>query len=440
MRFSKTWMLWWAIGASAPANAQDDAAASRFAGAPRVERLENGLRLWFIESPQATEISIALAIPAGWQSDPAGSTGCAEVMRWFFETAQRDQPIAQRFTIEVQPRLTLLSHNGSRRDAVDRLAFLERLMAGRLEVTEDRVAIALGRARLESDNHVWLYPGSVMEQKAWRTLLRGEAGGRQSRGIADEIARLDVAAVRRRYHESYGCTGATLVVIGNPGSKAWADYRARLGKLSRTAGAPSGVVHDAAPPVVADAQHRRIGGPYVTAAIKALRPADADYAAFVVAMVALRDHVYAEFRQRGLEWKALSPPFAYAFWKDDQIVRLSRRGRNGVGVAKTREEVATFLQRLRRTGIRRSALQPAKSEAARTLAAPPYASPAGAYLILRARYLATAACLGWPTDVARRIGEVELEDVNRVLKDSLAPARVGWFSLRPPPSNLPRKM
>ena len=68
---------------------------------------------------------------------------------------------------------------------------------------------------------------------------------------------------------------------------------------------------------------------------------------------------------------------------------------------------------------------------ANTLAVPPYASAAGPYLSVRARYLATALCLQWPMDAAESVGKVELDDVNRVLRERIAPERIRWFGLRP---------
>ncbi len=426
--------------AAAAISQTKDAAAPKRAASPEVVVLDNGLHVLHVPSPEATDVSIALALPIGWGHDAKGRTGCAEVLRWFFEVTQVSVKTKQRFNIDVQAGQTLISHSGPRRDAVDRLAFIESLLAGKLEVTKDRVAVALGRAKLESDNHSWLYPGSVIEQKAWRTVFRGKPEGRQSRGIPEEIARLDVAAVRKRYVDRYGCTGAALVIIGNLEPKMWTACRDRLSKPSRSGGPPARVVHDAAPTLTADAVHARVDGPYVSAAFPALRPGDEDYLAFVVAMIVMRDRAYADLRQHGVEWDALSPPFSYLSWKGESLVRVNRRGKNGRDLTSAREDIELFLQRMRKTGVRRSALGPARIEVANTMAVPPYASSSWSYLLPRARYLATAICLNWPMDAVDRIGKISLEDVNRVLKATLSESNVRWFSLRPAKKLLPRRM
>ncbi|MEO2237582.1 MAG: hypothetical protein ABGW95_05020, partial [Candidatus Poseidoniia archaeon] len=394
--------------------------------------LANGLRLLKVDVAEAAEVSIAPALPVGWQHDPKGRTGCAEVMRWLLTVAQKDVPESQRLKVAVRPRMTLLWHSGPRRDAVDRLAFVEKVLAGRIDVTPDDLAVALGRARLESDDHSWLFPGSVIRQKAWREVWRGQPGGRQSLGIASEIASLDAVALQNRLRQHYGCTEAALVVIGNPAAKEWQAFRTKLEKLLRTAGAPPLVIHDTAPTLEAEAPHDRIDGPFVTAAWHTLSPTAADYLPFVVGMLALRTEASREFGgYRGMEWRALFPFVSFEYWKDDSLVRVNRRGLNGSTVADTRAEIEQFLRRIRRAGLRRGALDAARIEVANTVAVPPYASAAGPYLSVRARYVATALCLEWPMDAAERVGKVELAEVNRVLREHLAPDRVHWFALRP---------
>jgi hypothetical protein len=222
------------------------------------------------------------------------------------------------------------------------------------------------------------------------------------------------------------------VVIGNPDAEEWQAFRTKIEKLPRSAGAPPAAIHDSAPTLAAEAPHDRVDGPYVTAAWRALQPTDADYLPFVVGMLAMRSQAHLEFgRFRGMEWKAMFPFVAFEYWKGDTLVRVNRRGPNGSTIAATRSEIEQLLRRIRRTGIRRSALDPARLEVANTLAVPPYASAAGPYLSVRARYLATALCLQWPMDAAERVGKVALDDVNRVLRERLDPERIRWFGLRP---------
>ena len=250
------------------------------------DRLQNGLIIRSVAVPGTAEVSIVLAIPTGWQHDPAGRTGCAEAMRWVLTLAQRDQDPAGRFGVIVRPRLTLLWHSGPKAAAGERLAFVETVLSGGLQLTDDLRDLAVGRARLLADDNAWLYPGTIIEQKAWRDLLRGSPAGRQSRGIPAEIARLTVGELRVRLADHYSPSGACLVVVGE--LPAMKELRRRLGGLPSGRGAPQPVTHDTGPPVRQVAIHERVDGPYVTAAWPALPPTHADFLPFVLAMLAVR--------------------------------------------------------------------------------------------------------------------------------------------------------
>ena len=72
----------------------------------------------------------------------------------------------QRMHVEAFGRSTLVYHSGPRRDAMDQLEFVERILSGALEIDEDLRALALGRSRLDADDHSWLLPGSMIEQRS----------------------------------------------------------------------------------------------------------------------------------------------------------------------------------------------------------------------------------------------------------------------------------
>ena len=398
-------------------------------GQTGAEELANGLHLQHVPVASARTITVALAFPVGWQHDPPQRTGTAETMAWWMRFVQRELPEEQQFKVMVQPRSTLLFHTGT--DVSDHLERAVRLFAGAWEVTPDLSALAKGKARLEADNHAWLYPGSVIEQKAWRTLYRGHPAGRQSRGIPEQIGELSTQDIAARYRQYYGTSGASVVVIGNLPPDRWDAFRQSIAVLPARLGAPQAQVHDDGPALRAVAPHERVDGPYVTAAIRAMPPDSEDFPAFLLVMDVLRNETFEEFgRLRGFEWKALFPFLDYRYWEDGLLVRINRRGPNGSSAVATRLEIEELLARVRRGGIRRQQLEPARAEVISTVAVPPFSDdlPDGIFEV-RARYLAVALCNGWPLDLAERVAEVTSERANRVLQESLAPERVSWFAL-----------
>lgn len=402
---------------------------------PKAEALANGLELIYVPSDEAPQVSLALAVPVGWVHDPEGRTGYAQVMRWLFALSQRSAAPGAKITVNVQPRLTLFSHTGPTRGAVDRLAFLEKVLAGKISVTGDDHALAVGRARLQADNHSWLYPGSVIQQRAWRDGFRGEPAGRQGFGIGREIGAISAEEMRQRLGR-YGCRGAALVVLGGLPAAPWRAVRQRLVALPEskvtTTTTPTEKATDTAPPLVHDAGHDRVDGPYVTAAVRAVTPGDADYLPFVIGMLVLRSQAYREFRSpRGMEWQARFPYLAYDFWADDLLVRINRRGTDWTKPDLATREIADLLGRIRNRGVSRAQFDAAVLQARSTLAVPPFANQSGPFLAVRARYFATALCRDWPLDLAAGVLQVTREDVHRVLREHLAPDRLRWFVLRP---------
>jgi hypothetical protein len=420
-----------AVGAGLAAQDAGPTAATRV--------LPNGLKVEYVVVPNADGVSLALALPVGWCHDPAGRTGCAELLRWTLELAQRDAAPGTRLHVEARPSHTLLWHKGPARLLVDRLRFLERLLAGRLEISSDLHALALGRARLLADDSSWLRPGPMILQKAWRTLQRGQPGGRRHFGIPAELATLDRAALTARYRAAYGPVGTSLVVIGELEPGVWDAAVARLGAVAANPGPGRPVVHDSAPAVVAAAPHSMVGGPFVTAAFQAVAPSDPEYPAFVLGIAVLQSRALVAFgSQRGMEWQADFPFVGFEYWKDDPVVRINRRGPHASAAAVPRGEIEDLLRSIRRRGLQPGQLDVARREVARVLAVPPFDGLPGPLLAVRARYLATASCLGWSRELAVRVAAVGLDEVERVLRSRLDPGRLAWFELTPTPATVQR--
>lgn len=402
-------------------------------GGLREDRLNNGLRVMRVEIPKATEVSVALAVPVGWRHDPPGQTGLAEVMRWWIGMAQRELPDAAQFHVVVQPRLTLLWYTGPQRLLAQRIAFLVALLGGQLPVSADDHALASGRARRFADDHAWLYPGSVIAQRARRLVLAGTADGRQSLGIPQEIATVSRATVLAR-RTCYGPRGACLVLIGDP-AEAWPGLLQSLRDVAGSHGRAESRVHDSAPPAPEREIHPRVSGPYVAAVVGAPEPTDPDFLPFSVGAAVLRSIAAQELPDRGSEWQARSPLVAYDYWEDARLLILTRRGRDGADPRQPASELRTLLELATRDAVVAARLEAARRGVASTLETPPYRSHSSPYLVVRARYLATAGCLGWPLDLGSRAAGVTGEQVGRVLRERLAADRLRWLELRPDPAS-----
>lgn len=400
--------------------------------------LPNGLRILTVQVDKAEKMSLALALPVGWSHDPSGQTGLAEVMRWWFSFVQRDRTEAERFQVTARSDHSVVWYSGPKKFFPVRLGFLTRLLAGKLVGDADLHALALGRARLLADDQAWLVPGNVIRQKAWRSLCEGGPLGRQNYGIPAEIGRLSLEAVRNRARSQYGPDGAALVMIGDFTETRLEDVTSRLGQLPKRAADRRTATHDTAPPFEPSATHERVDGPYVSAALLAPAPSHPDFLSFVVGMTLLRSMAHVRFgAQRGNEWKAEFPYVAFRYWDGVRLVFVNRRGHNASSAAGPKSEIEDLMKEVYKNGFRASGLAAARSEVASILAVPPFDHASGPLLAVRARRLAMSLCLeDWPLDLVAEIEKVGVADVQRVMRDFLAPARLRWFELTPTPETV----
>jgi predicted Zn-dependent peptidase len=397
------------------------------------QTMSNGLRVLAVQVDKVDKVSLALALPVGWRHDPAGQTGLAELLRWWIRLAQRDQDESHQFLVTARPDHTMIWYTGPKKFFTKRLQFLERVLAADLSGDADLHAVASGRARLLADDHVWLVPGKIIRQKAWRTLSASAPLGRQHYGIPQEMKRLTADTIRQRLRSHYGPTGAVLVLIGDFRDLRLADVQQRFARIPARAADRSPQVHDSAPSFEPSSPHERVDGPYVSAAVLAPLPSDPDFLAFVLGVTVLRSQAQIRFgAQRGNEWKADFPYLAFRYWEGDRLVFVNRRGHNASSAKQPRQEIEGLLEVLRTRDVRERELTAARREVANILAEPPFDQASGPLLAVRARRLAMSLCLAdWPLDLVSRLENVTSAEIDRALRKFLAPERLRWFELTP---------
>jgi hypothetical protein len=415
--------------AAGPAGAQ---AASGAEPSLEPRSLPSGCTLYAVPVRGAAVHCVSIALPIGWTQDPPERTGMAQVLGWFLHFAQRERPPAERFAVDVGPHCTVLSLEADAAGLERALALAAGLLAGRLEVDADTLALAVARAQLLADDHAWLYPGSVLEQLAWRAVHRGTPLGRQGMGIAGDLEGLGAVELKERYQGGYTSRGAVVVVIGKAAVEAVgqalpAFAALRPGRLP----APSAV--DAAPPPPARIVHARSAGPYVALALPAPAPAEPGFPAFALAMTMCRTAALRAFAPLDREGLARTPPVAYRYWQDDPVVRIHRRGRDGAAAALPRRDIEDLIAQLERTAGTPAALETARVEVCNTLAWPPYRNAAPSYLAVRGRFLATSLALGWPRDLEARVQRMGAAEVGQVLASAFHSDRARWLVLHPAP-------
>ncbi len=398
-----------------------------------VQRLPSGLQWEHVQVSGSGEVAVALLLPTGFQQDPQGRNGLAEVLAFALAMAQQDQA-GKAFQVEALATGTMLWQSFSLAELAGRLGFLLQVLQGELALTADQLAMVLGRARLAADDATWLYPGPMLRQMARQQCMQAPPLGR-----AEELEGLTLADLQQRLRNAYGPQGAWLVSIGDMDSDAWQSKlsKAMSGLTSRPSTSQS---FTAKPMQVAQGkaelsrQHPRLQAPYVAAALMTPAAQDADYPAFLLAVTALRYAAFDRFSQSGmlaLQAQAKAPFLHFRVWDGDSLLVLHRRGVDGVAVALPEKQLRRLLTDLARDGVPEHRLPGFRHELRSTLALPPYKDRGRLQLEMRVRVLAFARQQGWPADLDRRLAQVEAEQINRVLRQYLAPERFCWLRLLP---------
>ncbi len=401
-----------------------------------------GMRWHHVEARGSGRVGIVLAWPVGGVHDPTGKTGLAQVMQALLHYCQDPLPDRQRFVPEAHDRFSLLWATVRTAELPQRLRLLGRVLSGRVAVSEDLHALALARARLLADDMTRLYPGSVLLDKARRSLWAGAARGRTLAGVPAEIATITREALTAHYRDHYGSRGAILVTVGDA---ARSDIEKSLGSLLRRPTGSGRALAPVPPPdrtaarteVTKEEIHPRVLGPYVTVALRALPADDPDYPAFLVAMAALRYQAAQRFgSHRGTEWRARFPFVRYQYLHGDPLIMVNRRGRNGASPAAARAEISDLLARVRKRGINRRWLEMARRELSSTLDGT--SAPGRGQLVTTARVLAVRELLGFPADLAARVQAVTHEVVQAVCRRCLAEDQLCWLALLARPMAAPK--
>jgi len=402
-----------------------------------------GLNWFHVHAPDAGKVGVVLAWPVGADHDPDGRTGLAQAMRALLELCQHNRwheggrpeeggPEGD-FAAEACGRFTLLWATVPVEDLPVRLGFLGGLLGGKVQITGDLHALALGRARLRADDNTRLYPGPSLHNKARRCLYQGDPRGRQVDGVPAEIARITKAELTARYKDHYGSRGAILATVGGvTAGDLEKRLRQHLAEASGVTRVPVPVRPTVAEPVVRSEIHPRVDGPYVTVAIPAPEPGNLS-AAFVVAVAAMRHQAQAYFgNYRGGEWRARFPFVRYELLVGDPLVMINRRGRNGGAAEDVRKEIRGFIRSIRRHGLREQYLQMAKQEINNTLQRPWQGGPRE--VVLRARVLCLRKLLGLDDAFVTQVGSIQTEEARTVLLSFLRDDKECWLAFLPDPT------
>jgi zinc protease len=211
-----------------------------------VERLDNGLTVALLASPQAPVVTTALWYRAGTRDEAPGHGGEAHFLEhMMFKGSSRFGPG------EVDRRTQVLGGANNAFTSHDATTYYFQLAADRwtaaLEMEADRMAgLTLGPREVDSERRVILEEIAMYEDDPWdsltqaveKVLYRGHPYGRPVLGRREELLATGAEALRAFHRRLYRPDNAVLVVggdLGRPGEALEAVDRA-FGALESGAG------------------------------------------------------------------------------------------------------------------------------------------------------------------------------------------------------------
>lgn len=401
----------------------------------------NGLRYRCVSVPHARGVAAVLSLPIGTEHDPAGKTGLAHLIAEWMRSRESERSPREQLQVEVRGSSTLVTGLGTSRSLADLLGRLRELVSAELEPTADEVQLAAGRAALAADDHSKVVPGPCLDWLVARSLFAGTPAGRQGVGVVSELRtlRLEHAFVAGWFRDHYRPRGARLVVVGpDPAEAMDAAVAGVFGDLAPgEVPLPEPTVHDSLGEPMSEIVQDRVAAPFVTLAVPAPDSAAPEYLEFAVAMQVV-GRLGARFfrRYRGQEAAAKFPIFVFAHADASPVARINRRGKDGQEAEEVIDEIEDFVAVLLDRGVLEDELELAKATVARGLLLPPFSvDPGGLPHILaqRARTLLVADRVGWPADIAERVGSVTADGVQKALRTALSAGERRYLALLPRP-------
>lgn len=399
------------------------------------ERLDSGARVRADAVEGTRAVTVWLCVAAGSDHDPADEGGIARVLGEALREELPDPAPERPVDVVVMDRATLVGVLLPPDELTAHLARVGRWLGGELDVDDDGLLRARGRALLRADDELEILPGPILRERAERLLLAGTPAARPSAGDPAVIRALEPAAIRRAFARAFHPSRATVAMLG-------ALRKETALEAARAAfGAPVEHAAEPLPPVAAEAADveeieretpaERVDAPFVAFGFQAPAWGEADYLPFLIAMEVVRSRAASTFRGlRGGEVLAEFPPVAYDFLRMPPLAFLERRGRNGEPASMVHAELDSLIAGLRSGGAGPQEVQAALGALLETLAVPPFRKDVvgllGTYptLLHQRGYVVAAYGLhGWPADLRAAIGSVPIGRVDRVLAAALAPER-----------------
>lgn len=411
------------------------------AGALAFVEVEGGGRYRTDELDAAGRTAIWLSVAAGSDHDPVGACGTSrvfgELLRQVSPTPSRELPSEVIVTDRAVMVGVVVADPDGQRAAVARCAAWLR---GELELTDDEILAARGRALLRADDEAAVLPGPMLRERAEAALFPGTPTARPGGGVPEEIRASTPSAIREAFARAFHPSRAILVGAGEVTGLAEAFEGAlRSGREA----APWPVIDAPADPGTAPemiSSTDRVAAPFVCRALVAPRWGEAGYLPFLIAMEVARSRAASTFRTlRGGEVEAEFPPLAYDFLRAPRAAFLGRRGRDGDDVDSVRAELDSLAAGLRDGGATGPEIQGALSVLMTTLDVPPLRTEMAAALrrfpglvLQRGYVIACYGLHGWPGDLPESVGRVQLGHVDRALAGMFAKGAPGCeVALRP---------
>lgn len=213
-------------------------------GAPRLERLGNGLTVCLLENRQAPIVTSALFYKVGTRDEPAGNGGVAHFLEhMMFKGSSRFGPG------EIDRRTQALGGVNNAFTSHDATGYYFNFAADRwteaLEIEVDRMAaLTLDPEHVASERQVILEEIAMYDSEPWdalemavhERLFGSHAYGRQVLGTREELMATGPGELRAFHDRFYRPDNALLVVAGEHGDKVLEAVDRTLGRVP-----PSGV-------------------------------------------------------------------------------------------------------------------------------------------------------------------------------------------------------
>lgn len=404
-----------------------------------VQQLGNGLRFRVDEIPSASHVCVLWGLRTQDQQDPLASRGLIEIYAAGLQALLHSSPDRQA-SMRIQGTTLLVLQTVPVAAVVEVLRGIRARLAGPLPLGRDGFALARARARLQADDATQVFPGPILKDRAGRLLGSGEF---HATALPEEIHRQDLAGLLAWQSQRISAGRSFVFLLGGisdpEGQVLIREHFADLRVTPRANAVPAAVATRELPLPPLHSSHRQVLAPFVSLAVPAPPSQSPDRLAFAVGMAVLRQHAAFEFgAYRAGEARAGFPFLDYDFARQDGVALLNRRGIDGDQTAEVVAEIRGLYQRTLEHGFSPGQVQRAARSLAVRLRLPPYSLTTQQdmgrlwrMLFTKALVLAGYEVWGWPRDLCQRLESVQVEDVNRVLREQMSEENSRWLSLEP---------